>query len=150
MRISLYSQQRHVLIVDGIPLSGFAEGDYLQVKADGNAATRTQGGDGPAMNLTAAQGGQVTIGLLPTSPAIGLLYGVRDVQATQPRLFSIVLMTGTEEVIQAAGCAFGDLPQFQTGGPAMQPRQFLFEALEIKMDQSAVEAVAGGLVGGLV
>lgn len=149
-RINLYAQNRHTLIIDGIPITGFADGDWMQVKADGNAAQRTTGGDGPAMNLTVDQGGQVTINLLPTSPALGQLYGLRDVQKINPRLFSIVLMSGVEEVITAQGCAFGELPQMQTGGPTMQGRQFVFEALKITFDTSAVETIVGGFIGGLL
>ena len=141
MRINLYSQNRHVIIVDGVPLVGFADGDFMQVKIDGNAAQRTKGGDGPAMNISVHGGGQVTLSLLPTSPAIGALYALRDAQAASPRLFSIVLLTGVEEVITAGGCAFGDMPQFASGGPTMGARQFVFEALSIKTDSSALEAI---------
>lgn len=150
MRINLYSQNRHIVVVDGIPISSFANGDYLEVHDQGNAATRTQGGDGPALNISVYQGGQVTIGLLPTSPALGVLYTMRDAQKTNPRMFSIQLVTGVEEVISVSGAAFGELDRFTTGGAEMSPRKFLFECLSIKLDGSAVEAIAGGYVGGLV
>lgn len=146
MRVNLYSQNRHVVVIDGIPIQGFAEGDYMQIKLDGNAAEITKGGDGPAMNISTAQGGEVTIGLQPTSPALGTLYAIREEQANNPRLFTVALVTGVEEVISASGCAFGDLPQFQTGGPTMQGRQFPMKALKIKLDTSAISAIAGGLL----
>ena len=150
MRIPLYAQGRHVLIIDGVPIQGFAEGDHIQVKLDGNAAARTLGGDGPAMNLSVAQGGKLTCSLQPVSPALGVLYALRDEQRSNPRLFSVVLMTGVEEVITASGCAFGDLAQFATGGPTQQPRAFDIECLEIKLDTSAVESIGGGFLGGLI
>lgn len=150
MRLNLYAQNRHTIVLDGIPLSGFAEGDYLQVKQDGNAAARSMGGDGPSMNLSTIQGGQITISLMPTSPALGSLYALKDAQVNNPRLFTLAVLTGTEEVITAAGCAFGDTPQFQTGGPTQQPRQFVLECLQIKMDTSGVETIAGGFIGGLI
>lgn len=150
MRINLYAQNRHVVVWDGVPLSGFAEGDYIQIKADGGGATRTHGGDGPSMNLTTPQGGQITLSLQPTSPAIGTLYKLRDQQVKNPRLFNISVVTGVEEVIAANGCAYADLPQFQTGGPTMQARQFIAECLEIKLDLSATEAISGGAIGGLI
>lgn len=149
-RINLYGQNRHLLIVDGVQVTGFKEGDHMQIKKDGNAASRTHGGDGPAMNLSTDQGGTITFGINPTSPAIGTLYKLRDQQKTNPRLFSCQLVTGVEEVIQAAGCAWGELPQFSTGGDKMQGRDFVLECLDIKMDASAVEAIAGGMLGGLV
>jgi len=150
MRVNLYAQNRHTLVVDGVPIQGFAEGDFLSVKLDGNAAERSQGADGPSMSLSTAQGGNITMSLQPTSPALGAMYALRDQQARDPRMFSIVLISGVEELINAGGCAFGDLPQFLTGGPTMQPRQFSIEALKIALDTSGVEAISGGLLGGLI
>ena len=149
-RINLYAQNKHAVLVDGVPLSAFAEGDYMQVKLDGGGATRTHGGDGPAMNQTVEQGGQITINLLPTSPALGMMYEIRKSQNKNPRLFSIILTTGVDEMITAGGCAFADLPQFASGGQTMRERQFVFECLSIKLDTSDVEAIAGGLIGGLL
>ena len=145
-RINLYAQNRHTLIVDGVAIQGFAEGDFLSVKQDGNAAARTQGADGPSMNISSAQGGNITIELQPTSPALGQLYALREQQLREPRMFSIVLVSGVDETINAAGCAFGEQPQFATGGPTMQGRQFSIEALQIKMDTSETGAVEGGLL----
>lgn len=135
-RINLYAQNRHTLVIDGIPISGFAEGDFLQTKEDGNAAVRNLGADGPSMSLSTNQGGNFTLSLMPTSPALGVVYGMRKQQNETPRLFNVVLLTGVDEMINYKGCAFGDQPQFVTGGPTMQPRQFSFECLEIEMDQS--------------
>lgn len=149
-RISLYAQNRHTLILDGVPIQGFGEGDFIDIKQDGNAAERTLGADGPSMNLSTEQGGTLTIGLKPTSPAIGTMYALRKQQSRNPRLFSIVLISGVEEIISAGGCGFGDMPQFSTGGPTMQTRQFLIQSLKIDMDESAVEAIEGGILGGLI
>lgn len=150
MRINLYAQNRHTVIVDGVPLTGFAEGDYIEVDLDGNAAEISPGGDGPAMNLSTPQGGSISISLQPVSPQIGILYEIRNAQVLSPRLFTIAVMSGVEEIIQASGCAFAKLPAFSTGGPTMQPRKFDFKALQIQMDTSGLEIIAGGFVGGLI
>lgn len=150
MRINLYAQNRHVVIVDGIPLQGYKEGDFIQIKSDGNAASRTHGGDGPSMNLSSDQGGSITFGLNPTSPVIGALYELRNAQKRNPRLFSVQVVTGVEELVCAEGCAWGELPQFSTGGDKQQGRDFVIECLKINMDLSEVLPVAGGLVGGLI
>ena len=147
MRTNLYAQNRHIVIVDGQHWTGFADGDYLNIEAHGNAATRTEGGDGPSMNLSAAQGATITIGLMPTSPSLGLAYETREAQIKKPRFVNIQLITGTEEVISAAGCMFAKLPAARTGGPAQSARQFVFEALELKLDMSITEPISGGLIG---
>lgn len=149
-RLNLYAQNRHTVVVDGIPLSGFAEGDYLEFEQDGNEAARSMGGDGPSMNLSTAQGGRLSFSLMPTSPALGTMYALRDGQANNPRMFTIAVLTGTEEVITAAGCAFGKLPAFNTGGPKQTERKFDIQCLQMKLDTSGVETIAGGFVGGLI
>lgn len=146
MRANFYMQAHHTVIWDGIPVSGFAEGDFITIKADGNAAEITKGGDGPAMNFSVPQGGELSLHLLPTSPALGTLYALRDAQKSDPRLFSVIVMTGVEEVIKAGGCGYADLPQVSTGGPTMQARQFPVKALKIDFDASAVQAVAGAFL----
>jgi hypothetical protein len=149
MRLNLYQQQINTVVVDGVPLSGFYEGDWMEIKVDGNAAERTKGGDGPSMNLSTKQGGQITINLVPTSPVLGDLYAIRNLQAVNPTLFGIVLYTGVQELITAAGCAFGDLPQFTTGGPKQAGRKFVFECLQILMDTSSVESILGSVAASL-
>lgn len=150
MRINLYAQNRHAVIIDGIPITGFADGDFIEVDLEGNAAEITPGADGPAMNISTAQGGTISISLQPVSPQIGELYALRDAQQKAPRLFTIVVMSGVEEIIRANGVAFAKLSSFSTGGPTQQARRFDFAALEINMDTSGLEAIAGGFVGGLI
>ncbi len=150
MRSTIYLQNIHTVVVLGVPLSGFAEGDWMEVKVDGNAAERTKGGDGPAMNISTAQGGTITISLLPTSPAIGTLLALRNTQAIRPSLGSISLLTGVRETITAAGCAFGDLDSFATGGEKMSPRKFKFECQKISLDTTSVESIVGSVVGSLL
>ena len=147
MRTNLYSQNRHVMIVDGVPLEGLGEGDWLTIDDDGNAATRTLGGDGPGMNISTYQGGKVTFNLQPVSPVLGVFYALRDEQQSNPRLISIVIMSGVAEVIRISGAAFGKLPSFATGGPAQKDRSFEMEYLKLKLDSSAVEQIAGGILG---
>lgn len=135
-RVNFYGQNRHTLVIDGIPISGFAEGDFIQIKEDGNAAVRSHGADGPTMSYSTSQGGNATFSLQPTSPAIGILYGLREQQKENQRFFTIMILSGVDELINLTGCAFGDQPQFATGGPTIQGRQFSIECLSITMDQS--------------
>lgn len=143
---NIYLQNRHTLVIAGIPVFGFAEGDFMSVKLEGAAAARTKGGDGPAMNISTDQGGQIRISLLPTSPVLGAMYAIRDSQKTIPALFSVVLMSGVGELIAASGCGMGEPADAKSGGPTMQAREFVFEALKIKMDTSPTTPVAGAFI----
>lgn len=150
MRLPLYSQNLHTLIIDGFPITGFADGDWLSVKIDGGGVTRTQGSQGPVLNRVAPQGGQITVNLLPTSRALGDVLGIREDVFSNHRLFNVALITGVEEIITALGCGFGDMPEWGSGGAVMGPRGFVLECTEIKLDASGVKNLPGGLFGGLV
>lgn len=147
-RNNIYLQNIHTLVVDGFPITDFDEGDWIEWESMGNEGSITEGGDGPAMNISTEQGGRVTIKLKPTSPALGVMYELREAQRTNPRFITIVLLTGVQEVISASGCSFGKLAARTSGGPKMTPATFNFAALKIKHDTSAVESIAGGLLGG--
>lgn len=149
-RINLYAQNRHILIIDGVQIKGFAEGDWLSVAVKGGGAQISTGGDGPAMNLAVQQGGEITVSLLPTSPELGTMYELRKAQQANPRMFGIQLVSGVEEIITATGCAFGDLASFSSGSDKMSQRQFTFQCLSIDMDTSAVTPITDTLVGGLL
>lgn len=148
MRLNFYAQNRNLVIVNGVQLPGPGDGDWIEIDLEGNEASRVHGGDGPSMSISTAQGGKITIGLLPTSPALPTMYALRDAQQTNPSLFNVQVVSGVDEVILATGCGFGKLPAFQSGGPQMRSRQFAFECMEIQMDLSAVEALNGGMLGG--
>jgi len=146
MRRNIYLQSGHVVVIGGIPVTNFAEGDFIQIQTEGGSASRIKGGDGPAMSLSVKQGGKITVSILPTSPALGLLLSLRERMISNGTLFSIVIMSGVEEIITAGGCGFGELPQFATGGDKMTARNFDIECLNINLDTSGVEAVTGGLL----
>ena len=145
MRINLYAQNRHVVIIDGVPIVDFMEGDFMEVELHGNAAQRTEGADGPAMNISTAQGATITINLKPTSPSLGVLYKLREAQQEAPYMFSIQLVTGTQEIISASGCAFAKLDAFSSGDAKMKDRKFKFECLECPMDLSEVLSLIGNI-----
>lgn len=145
MRINLYAQNNISIILGGIPLSGFMEGDFLEFKIDGNAAERTLGADGPAMNISAKGGGYINITLKDTSPVLGSMEQLFALQANRKNMFTMAVLSGVNEVITASGCAFGDRPAFSTGGPKMNGRTFNVQCLAIAMDTAGIESVAGVL-----
>lgn len=149
MRLPLYSQNLHTLIIDGFPVTGFADGDWLGVKIDGGGVTRTQGSYGPVLNRVASQGGQIVIGLLPISPALGELLSLRTEVRTAARLFNMSMITGTEEIFSAMGCGFGDISEWRMGGPVMAPREFIIECIKLRWTEGGIKS-QNGILGGLV
>jgi len=150
MRIPLYQQGLHSIVIAGFQISDFFEGDWLEIAPKGNAASRTEGGDGPSMNYSVAQGGQITISLKPTSPALGALYSLRESQAILSVYFPISIITGVQELVIGSGCGFGELPGFTSGGTKMTVRKFLFECLSLPMDTSAVQSIIAAVAASLL
>ena len=73
MRSNFYAQANTTLLVNGINVGGLAEGDCIRIKADGGAAIRTKGADGPSLSISSFQGGTMEFDLKPTSPALGIM-----------------------------------------------------------------------------
>jgi hypothetical protein len=145
MRINLYSQSGHTLVVDGISITDFMEGDCITIDDEGNAAQRTLGASGPSMSISAYAGGKCSVILKATGAANGKLYALREDQqrSSARRMFSMSLFTGVNETIRITGAAFAKLPAFSTGGEKEGPRQFDFEYLRLELDKSDVESVDG-------
>lgn len=139
MRRRIYVQQDHSMVIDGVQITGFAEGDWLEIECEGNCVVRTEAADGADMNMIKGQGGRLTFGLLPTSKALGKVNFIRADVIANPRLFNVALLTGVREIIYASGCGFGKLPAFQTGGEVQQPRFYVIECIELDLDTSDVE-----------
>lgn len=150
MRINLYHQGLHTLVLNGFPITGFSEGDWLEVKVDGGYAEKTQGHAGPVLNWVAEQGGTIQISLNPTSKALGDVIGTRNEAVKSFFLFNIELLTGTQETLNAAGCAFAELPSWRSGGERSGQRQFLINCGKIVLDDSQVKPIQGGMLGGLI
>jgi hypothetical protein len=145
MRKNLYLQANNTLVIDGISVSGFMEGDCMTIDDEGNAAQRTLGASGASMSISAYAGGKFSVILKPTSGALGKLYKLREDQkrASNRRLISITLFTGVDETISIRGAAFAKLPAISTGGEKEAARQFDFEYLEAVFDKSDVESILG-------
>ena len=145
MRKNLYLQANNTLVIDGVSITDFMEGDCITIDDEGNAAQRTLGASGPSMSISAYAGGKFSVILKATGAANGKLYAIREDQqrASNRRLLSISLFTGVDETIKITGAAFAKLPAFSTGGEKEGPRQFDFEYLKLELDKSDVESVDG-------
>ena len=131
----IYLQKGHTLIINGVNISGFAEGDCIRVQPEGNAAIKTKGADGPSLSISTYQGGKLEFDLKPTSPARSIVWGLWRAQSSASGLtgpYTVVLLTGVDEIITVAGL-FGEIPQFSMGGPQMQPRKFPMECTVLEI-----------------
>lgn len=71
-----YSADEVIVVVGGVPLSGFADGTFVNVSRDEQAFTKVTGADGTVSRAkTANKSGTITITLLSTSPSNDILTG---------------------------------------------------------------------------
>lgn len=122
-----YNQADHSIVVDGEVLEDVAEGDSIGVEFEGDRVATTHGYDGASTSYSSDRRGAFTVMLKPTSPSNDYLEGLFQRQASNPRKFDVVVMTGVREIWRGSGCSI-TRENFATGGPAMSGRGFRFPA----------------------
>ena len=127
-RKEFYSQKNHSVLVDGFPLSDFAEGDdVISFEPQGDGVTNQRGLDKNNTNFGSARPGWLTVQLKPTSPAIDILDQlIRNQENGNPRLMNVSVLTGVAEALSVTGCGIEE-QGFGTGGPVGTPRTYIFK-----------------------
>jgi hypothetical protein len=71
-----YDPSKVVVLFGGIPLSGFADGEFVKVERDGDAFSKVVGADGDTSRAKSCnKAGTATITLAQTSPSNDILQG---------------------------------------------------------------------------
>lgn len=125
-RLELYDQAAHVLAFDGVPITGFSEGDWMEIETLQAGSSTSYGAFGPVLNLKKAdEGGHLRLHLNANSPAVEFFMLAHAQQLKKPRFFNVALTTGVGELFMFIGCFYGSVGNFSTGGPVMTPRTFV-------------------------
>lgn len=85
-----YAHQAVVVTVGGFPISGFADGEFIQVEAMGENITRTKGADATTFNLAGDDDLQVTMRLLAHHQGYKYLYDLYVAQRAAMRTAGVV------------------------------------------------------------
>lgn len=76
MPVRTYDAKKVAVIVGGIPMSGFADGEFISVERDDDAFTKVSGSDGIVSRAkTNNRSGMATLTLAQTSPSNDVLSG---------------------------------------------------------------------------
>ena len=127
-----YSQTTHSVTVyaaDGSYsriLQDFAEGDAIAWEPTLADKVAVQDGfDSSKLSIAASRSGKITIKLKPTSPDVGFLTNLSQLNWTNPQIVNVAITTGVNEVhhLYAAAVNKGG---GATGGPTMSEREFHF------------------------
>lgn len=77
MAISTYNPKRNVVILGGIPITGFADGTFIRIQQQGDGMTHKVGAQGDiARSVSPNSLHQVTLTLLPGSASNAYLTGI--------------------------------------------------------------------------
>jgi hypothetical protein len=128
---TLYSQASHSVIVDGLAIEDFGDGDdAIAFEIIGDAATVTRGLDTNKPSAGGRRPGNLRVRLKPTSPSIERLEELaRQQDNGNPRTFRVTVVTGVSDVLSLRGCLI-QAAGFNTGGPVMQLREYTFVGSE--------------------
>lgn len=112
--IGSYSPNDVAVLVNGTPISGFADGDMIAFAYDTDAATLKQGADGNAAVsvLRGQRMASLTIRLMQTSMANNYLSGLLFAQQNGTGVFAAITVLNTQggELIQMARGVIGKEP----------------------------------------
>lgn len=140
--IQYYSQSKNSVVVTPVgggwsrSLKDFFEGDdAIAWEPNAERITVTEGFDKSAISMSSGSAGKVTVKLKPTSPDVGLLNKLYNLNRTNPQLLNVSIVTGVEEIVKLNNCAV-NVTGTSSGGATMVARTFEFIGEEMNLDES--------------
>lgn len=108
MSVHTYDPSQFQLIVGGIPLSGYADGTFIEVERDEAMWNKVTGADGITSRAkTSNKAGQVRVTLAQTSPSNDVMsaLAVAD-ELTNAGVFPVLLKDGSGRSVVASSAAW--------------------------------------------
>lgn len=119
-----YSQKNNTLTIDGRTIEGFIEGASITIRYDGGEVDKTQGTDGPGINLATYQGMSILFSLRENSPSQQFLQDLFKRQEQGGEGVNVVLRTGVN-ILHTLPNSFISLPgELATGDKKMAGWQY--------------------------
>ena len=139
-----YSIQSNHVIINGIPVTGYAEGDdVITLKRRTPLATDKMGADGRmAVSISADRSGELKIKLMQTSPTNKYLAGLCALEQHGCQTFVPVLFGWLDEYRNDAGVGsvgyISEMPEIKRGaGVNEQEWTFIVERLDLLLGDPA-------------
>lgn len=107
MAVRTYSPKEVIIAIGGVPMSGFADGTFLEISADAQQFTKVIGADGYATRVkTNNYAGTLTLTLSQSSPSNDILSGILAAdRLANAGVVPILIkdLTGTTIIFSATG-----------------------------------------------
>lgn len=136
-----YSQADHSVIIaaaDGSfshRVQDFADGDCIGWEPLAARVGATEGFDATRISFSSATGGRIILRLKPTSPSIGFLTRLFNLNRTQPQLINCTIYSGVKE-IHSLSRGGVDKARNDTGAAVMAMREFTVTGENLTEDES--------------
>jgi hypothetical protein len=121
-----YNQQSTTLIVDGVVILDFFEGASIVFTVEGGEVEKTQGTDGPSINMATPQGARLRFHLRETSRSHAFLADLHRSQQNGGPGVTIVLTTGAEMQRQLTDAYMTPPGELSTGDKKMGGMEYTF------------------------
>ena len=107
MSVRTVDPKNVIVTIDGIPMSGYADGTFLEITADTQQFTKVVGADGTTTRVKSNNyGGVLTLTLSQSSPSNDVLSGLLNAdRAANLGIFPILIkdLSGTTLIFSATG-----------------------------------------------
>jgi len=112
---TIYNQKLVKLIIDGFKISGLFEGASVTVRFDGGEVEKTQGTDGPGMNVATMQGGALIFQLQELSNGHDFLWALSEKQQLGFPGVTAIATLGTGAIVTYINTLVSLPAEFATG-----------------------------------
>jgi hypothetical protein len=113
----VYSQANTKVLVNGFEIRGFMDGTPITCTFDGGEIEKTEGCDGPALNMARRQGGTIKFIVRENSPSYLFLEGLQRAQymADTALPCNVNVITGGGRIYELANCLIQQPGELATG-----------------------------------
>lgn len=133
MRNTLFfNQALCTVILDGVEVSGYMDGDSIRVNMSTEGSSIEKGLDSATTTFTTDMSGTVELDLKGVSPNLDQITALWLAQKTAAaREFSIQIMTSAAEVVRCEGCSISSPGNIATGSRTASARTVVMNSRRI-------------------
>ena len=141
---TVYNQNEVTVTIDGVQIQDFFEGAPIVYTWDGGEVQKTEGTDGPGINIATNQGSTLQLTLRETSRSLTFLQGIRMLQENGGPGVVIVLRTGAEILLTMLAAFMSRPGQLSTGDKQQGGIEYTFVSADETISGLMVSTVGSG------
>lgn len=142
----IYNQNALTLTIDGQKIQDYMDGSPVIFTFDGGEVQKTQGTDGPSINLATNQGVTIQFTLRETSRSLAFCIGLRQRQEMGGPGVSVIGRTGADIIVSLIEGYISRPGQLTTGDKMQGGMQFTITAANDTLSGLNIENITFGAV----